>query len=549
MIKLRPYQQAVKAEILQQLEAVRAVLAVMPTGSGKTVTFASLMHDHDGAAGAIVHRKEIVGQISLALGAVGIVHRVIAPDATVRLIRRKHLSQFGQSYIDQNAQTGVASVQTLTSKSSERSASVQAWIKQLTLCVYDEGHHYVDSGLWAKAVDVMHNAKLLFVTATPERADGKGLGAHASGYAEAMIEGPTVKWLMDNGYLSRYEYYAPTTDLDIEGVAVTASGDFNAKALRQRTVESHLVGDVIKQYKQFADGRRAIGFASDVATAEEMAQAAISAGYRSAALSGATEQGERDRVLQQFEKGDIDILFNVDLFDEGFDVPAVECCILARATMSLCKYLQMVGRALRVIEGKDKAIIIDPVRNWERHGMPDWPRQWTLDGRTKGGRGSDGTIPQRVCLSCTQPYLATQHACPYCGAEFIPPERKAPEQVDGDLIMLDSEALAALFAAKEKANKSDEDYKREQIARGLPPIARSADLRRHQAAKHRREVLHNLIGWWVGCQEAQGRDDRENQRRFYHRFGVDLISAFTLDAKATDALIDKITNAFHLDVS
>ena len=569
MIKLRKdYQLPLKNKIMQAWDRVRSVLAVCPTGGGKTVVFSSIIHDHNGAAAAVVHRKEIVGQISLSLATLGVKHRVIAPSKTITAIRRKHLKKFGKSFIDQHAQCGAVSVQTLTSKSSSKNAPLQAWLKQITLCVYDEGHHYVKQGLWAKAVDCMSRAKLLFVSATPERADGKGLGEQSDGFAEEMVEGPTTRWLIEQGYLSGFTYKAPKTDLDVSDLAVTASGDFNATALRARVVESHLVGDAVTHYRKHADGLRAIVFATDVKTAEEMAEAFRRAGYSAVALSGDTDASVRDRELEKFENGRLQVLVNVDLFDEGFDVPAVECVILARPTQSLGKFLQMVGRGLRVVYAagydletqagrlsaiaagtKPTAVILDLVRNWERHGMPDWPRVWKLSGKEKGTRDSgDDTVPQRVCKECTQPYEAFYKACPYCGAVPVPEGRSLPEQVEGDLLELDVEAMAALFDKMAAADMSDEEFAADQIARHVPAVGRGAGLKRHRAAKYRREILRNLVGWWVGMQPPE-RQRGEVYSRFFHRFGIDIASAFTLNTNDTDALIERIGRGFHYDIN
>lgn len=548
MLKLRPYQEQLVGDIRDAWERVRAVLAVLSTGGGKTVIFSSIIHDHVGAAAAVVHRKEIVSQISCSLAALGVKHRVIAPQSVTRRIRRRHLKRFNKCYVDPHAKTGVVSVQTMTSRSASKDTQLQAWLNQVTLAVFDEGHHYVKQGLWGRAVEAVDRAKLLFVTATPERADGKGLGAHADGFADEMVEGPSTQWLIDNGYLSRFRYVAPASDLDVSGLAVTASGDLNSKALRARVVESHLVGDSVQHYLKFAPGKRAIVFATDVETAHEMAAAFTAAGVEAVALSGETDAGERDRQLDRFENGELPVLVNVDLFDEGFDVPAVEVVVLARPTESLAKFLQMVGRGLRVMEGKDEAVVIDPVRNWERHGMPNWPRQWTLDARAKGSRSSQSdTVPQRVCIECTQPYEAFYVACPYCGAKPIPAERKTPEQVDGDLMELDVEGMAALFAAMERADMSDEDFERDMRRRHVPLVGQRAQLKRHKEAKHRRSVLKELVGWWVGMQPEE-RPLGEKHKRFYVRFGVDIGTAFTLNAKDTDALIGVIQQRFTEDI-
>jgi len=547
--KLRDYQQSLVDKIYDAWDRVRVVLAVLATGGGKTVIFSSIIRDHNGASAAIVHRKEIVSQISLSLARLGVKHRIIAPQSVIRRIRRRHLRFLDACYVDQHALCGVASVQTLASKSSQNDAGIMSWVHQITLGVFDEGHHYVDTGSWAVAVHMLERARLLLVTATPKRADGKGLGAHASGFVEEMVEGPTTKWLIDNGFLTPYKYYAPASDLDVSDLAVTASGDFNAKALRARVVDSHLIGDIVAHYKKFAPGQRFIVFNTDVLTAEETAAEFRAQGVECKALSGGTDAGERDAELDKFESGANTGLTNVDLFDEGFDVPAVVVCILGRPTQSLAKFLQMVGRALRIIEGKTHAIIIDPVRNWERHGMPDWPRVWSLDDEEKGERNSvSDTIPQKVCLACTQPHEAYYKCCPYCGFAPVPIERKKPKHVDGDLLELDVEGLAALFQQRQKANMSDEDFERDMIARNVPPFGRSRQLKAHNAAKYRRGVLHNLVGWWVGLQPAD-RSMSEKYRRFYLRFGIDMSTAFTLNDKDTDALIARITKGFSYDVS
>lgn len=576
MLNLRNYQLRFAAAVQEAWTRSRSVLGVLPTGGGKTVCFASIIHDHVGAAAAVVHRKEIVGQISMALAALDVEHRVVAQPAVIKRIRRRQLKRFGRSFLSPHAEVGVVSVQTLTSRSSDNNQELQRWLAQVGLAVFDEGHHYVKKGVWAKAVELMAAALLLFVTATPERADGLGLGAHADGFAEEMVEGPSAQWLIDQGYLCPFIYKAPATDLDVSDVAVTASGDLDTKALRARVVESHLVGDVVGHYQKFAPGKRAIVFATDVATAGEIADAFNADGIPAAALSGETDGAERDHKLDEFESGVLRVLVNVDLFDEGFDVPGVDAVILARPTESLAKYLQMVGRALRVVyadgfdlstaEGrkaaiaagsKPHAIVIDPVSNWERHGAPNWPRKWSLDGREKGARGASaaGLDPQRVCTGtpdmpgCTQPFSKFLTVCPYCGTPVAPPAgRSAPEQVDGDLIELDVEGMARLFRAMERADMSDEDYAIDQAVRRIPAVGRRADMRRHQEAKYRRQVLRELVAWWIGMQ-PEGRPLSEKHRRFYHRFGIDIGTAFTLSAKDTGALIATIEQRFSEDMA
>lgn len=567
MLHLRDYQKDVYDKIIDSFARVRVVLAVVPTGGGKTVIFSKLIHDWDrGAKMAVVHRKEILGQISLSLGALEVKHRVIAPSATIRRIRRRHVKKYGRSYIDERADCAVASVQTLASKRAGEDPEIRRFVNQVRLGVFDEGHHYTNAGHWGRAVDMLDEARLLFVTATPERADGKGLHEAADGYIEEMIEGPTVGWLMDQGYLCKYKYFCPETDLDVSGIAVTASGDFNAKALRARVVDSNLIGDVVSHAKRFADGMKTIVFSTDVETADEQARAFNLSGVKAMGLSGETDDGVRDNAVDDFEFSDLEKLVNVNLFDEGFDVPGAVAAIHARPTESLAKYMQINGRVFRPIyakgydlktrEGrlaaiangpKPYAVIIDPVKNWERHGLPDWPRDWNIHGRKGGGSGPGDTITQRICLSCTQPYPAYLSPCPYCGAVHEPGGRSEPAQVDGDLAELDVEALRALFDAQRDAEMTAQDYERKLIGDHVPPIGRPRLIKRHEAAKYRRQVLRNFVAWWVGMQPKE-RSLAEKHRRFYHRFGVDIATAFTLDEAATDQLIETIKTKFNKDL-
>jgi len=568
-MNLREYQQKFVSDISGAFTSFRVVLGVLATGAGKTVCFTHLMHGHKGASAAVVHRREIVEQISMALAAAGVVHRIIAPDPTIARVRRKQLKKFNRQFIDPSADAGVISVQTLTSAASGKDRALQAWVARVTFAVFDEGHHYVREGFWAKAVRMFDRAQVLFVTATPERADGKGLGAHADGFAETMVEGPSTGWLIDNGWLCPFIYKAPETDLNVDNLPVTASGEVNAKAFRGRVVESSLVGNTVEHYLRWLPGKRVLVFCSDVATSREVALEAVARGINAASLDGTTDATVRDDMLTEYGSGKRPLVSNVDLFDEGFDVPATDGVIMDRLTGSLAKFLQMIGRALRPVYAKgydlttvagrkaaiaasDKphATIIDAVRNWERgHGMPDWPRRWTLDGREKEARGSNAdTIPMRVCRECTQPYEKFYGGCPHCGAPVPEPtDRSTPERVDGVLVDLDVEAMRALFSAMDRADMDAADFSADMAARHVPSIGRPRQLRKHLEARAVRQTLRELVGWWVGMQPPT-RPMAEKQSRFYYRFGTDIGTAFTLNTTDTQALIERVTKLFGEDM-
>lgn len=543
-MQLRAQQKQFVNKIYEAMAQHSALMCVMPTGGGKTVCFSKIVAENtSGHTLVTVHRREIVGQISKTLARWGVKHRIIAPDKTVSGIRREHLELFGKSYIDPYSRVAVCSVQTLTSASSQTDAALKSFLRSVNLAVFDEGHHYIEKGVWARAVHAVDHAKQLFFTASPERADGIGLGKEHGGFATAMIEGPSTQWHIEHKYLSSFKYFAPKSDLDVTDVPITASGDLNTKELRKRVVRSNLVGDVVRQYLSLCPGKQAIVFATDVATAKELAAAFNAAGVPALELNGASEDKERSDGVRDFVAKKVRVLVNVDLFDEGFDVPGAEVAILARPTLSLAKYLQMCGRVLRIAEGKEWAYIIDPVSNWARHGLPNWPRKWGLEGRSSSGRSATKSN-LRVCLDCTQPYSLVLWTCPYCGCPYIPAGRARVEQVDGALVELDPEAMEAVLARIKTARATDEEYALDQIRRGIPAIGRNADMLRHQRARYVREQLEGLIAWWMGA-HPQERSLAEKQRRFYTAFGVDVGTALTLDLETTRRIIDEIAARFN----
>lgn len=552
MIELRDYQQELASKILEAWAAGHTPLAVSPTGSGKTVIFSHLIAKHSGYSAVVAHRREILTQISLSLGTFEVKHRIVAPAKIIAEVRRQHFKKFNKSFVDSHSKVGVISVQTLTSKASQNKALLRQWLHKVTLCIFDEGHHYVKKGLWGRAVELLPQSKKLFVTATPERTDGLGLGIHAHGFSNVLIEGPPTKELIRRGYLSRFKYYTPETDLNVNNIPLTASGDVNLEELRKRTVASHLVGDVVQHQRQFATGKRTIVFASDVKTAHEMEAAFKAQCVAAVALDSKSEDAFRNDTLRDFEQGRLEVLINVDLFDEGFDVPAVEAVILARVTYSLQKYLQMVGRALRIMNGKSHAIIIDPVLNWERNGMFTWIRNWSLDGRAKGARTnrSDDTISMTRCLTCTQPFESFRKACPYCGALRPQPEGRADlKQVQGDLFELDVEALSGLQDKYREANLPVDAYRAQLQLKHCPAIGVASNVKRHKQLLSERQRLHHLIAWWVGAQRNQQRELAEIHRRFYTRFQIDLLTVFTLSLKETQSFIQRFTQLYGKDLA
>jgi superfamily II DNA or RNA helicase len=559
-LQLRKYQVDFERNIYNAWNAgARNVLGVLPTGSGKTVAFAKVLADHNGSAIAIAHRQELVAQISVALAQRGVEHQIIGPLNVVKFAVSRQIEVIGSSFYKPNARVTVAGVDTLT----RRREALSDWAKSVTLWVQDEAHHVLVKNKWGKAAELFPNAYGLGVTATPVRADGYGLGRHADGLFDTMVEGPGMRYLIDDGFLTDYRIFAPGSDLDLDSVNITNTGDYSKPQLKKAVQKSRIMGDVVEHYKRIAPGKLGVTFTVDVETATETAERFRAAGVPAEVVSHKTPDRTRAAILRRFRQRQILQLVNVDLFGEGFDLPAIEVCSFARPTESYALYCQQFGRALRLMLGdvdettlttpqarraaiasscKPTALIIDHVGNVVRHNLPDAHRVWSLDRRDKRGRlKDDGLIPVTSCPECTGVYERTHHACPYCGYVPIPANRSKPEYVNGDLCELDPTVLAAMRGDVERIDMNLEDYRSWLAGRNVPLKEQMVNVKRLAAKQEVQVNLRSVMAWWAGWQHAQGRtDDRENQRRFFHTFNTDVLTAQTLGPRDAIALGERI---------
>lgn len=535
MIPLRPYQADLNGEIRAHWNAgQRNVVAQLPTGGGKTVNMADLFAHHQGASIGIAHRQELVSQMSLALARFGIRHRVIGQKKLIAEIVRIHMDETGRSFYDPNAWCGVAGVDTLV----RRGALADPWFQQITLWQTDEAHHVLRENKWGRACLMFPNARGVGWTATPGRADGYGLGRDADGLFDAMVTGPDMRWLIDNGYLTDYKIWCPPADIDLSGVNVTDSGDFSQIKLREAVHKSHIVGDVVQHYQRIAGGKLGVTFAVDIEHAVEMAAAYRSAGISAEVVTSETPDTLRAAILRRFRSRQVLQLVNVDLFGEGFDLPAIEVVSMARPTASLNLFRQQAGRALRLLEGKQFGIIIDHVGNVVRHGLPDSPKVWTLARRERRGAHTSqlGVIPMRVCPNCTAPYERLVAICPFCQWKPEPAGRDMPEQVDGDLMELSAAALQAL---RGEVSRIDGPVRVPVHLQGTP--AGQAVANNHLARQQAQAVLRATMdrwGWWRTMYHAE--NDSMVQRRFFFQFGIDVLSARALGAPDAEALRSRV---------
>lgn len=542
------------------------VLAVLPTGGGKTFCIAKLVEQREVPAVCIAHRSELVGQMSVALAREGIRHRVIGPESVRRACTQAHIDEFGRTYYDPTSRYAVAGVDTLVrmSPSDPFFASIGLWVT-------DEAHHLLNAkeNKWGKAVALFPHAVGLGVTATPERADGKGLGRHADGVIDEMVVGPGMRDLIESGYLTDYEPYAPRSDLDLTGVAISASGDFNPEQVRAARRKSKITGDVVEHYCKLARGKLGVTFETDLTSALETVKAFRAEGVPAEVISGETPN--RNALIRRFRAREIHQLVSVDVISEGFDLPAIEVVSFARPTQSFSLFTQQFGRALRLMvapelmaqwerftpeqrkahiaaSGKPKAIILDHVGNITRPniGLPDRPRVWSLNRRERATRSApDDAIPLRSCANpaCNRPYERVKPACPYCGDAPVPAERSKPEFVDGDLTLLDPAMCAALRGEADRIMRAAHVP---QALRGTP--AGQAVVNNHNERLRAQQELQRLMGIWGGWHTAQGRSDAEIQRRFFYAFGrIDVLSAQTLGTREAGELAARIAAQLQKD--
>lgn len=567
-ITMRPYQADAIKDIYQCWdEGKQFVVLVMPTGSGKSATLceiARMERDSGQTLLILAHRRELITQLSDTLARNGLMHNILAAASTVKAAHKQQVAKYGHSFVTPRSKVFVGSVQSIK---PETVRNFSLYKHRLTV-IQDELHHATKkSKTWGSILTPLDEAgaKGLGVTATPCRADGQGLSRETDGYGDCMVLGPTPRELIDMGYLSDYRIFSPPSDLNLNGVLVSkATGDYQENSLKAEIGKSHIVGDIVDQYLRIANGKPGLTFTVGVEMAERVAEQYRAKGVPAIALSGKSEDSERDGAIRDINSGKILQIVNDMLFTEGTDIPCIEVVTFARPTQSYGLYCQMFGRALRVSKGKTHAIIIDHVGNVTRHGLPDAKREWSLERREKRSGADADVTPIRACVDhkvngvvtaqgCYSAFERFLKVCPFCGLEIQPPtptERSGPEFVDGDLYELDEETLAKMRGEVAKVDRPmDEaiaEYRADLMRRHTPTIGVMAHTKRFAVKLEKQQTaigaLREIMALWAGHHRAAGRDDSEIFRRFYLRYGVDWLSAQALDADAALTLGERVAN-------
>ena len=455
MLQLRPYQVDIIEQARKEMRSgVRSILIQSPTGSGKTVLVAQMLKTSASRGMPslfIVHRRELIKQSIDTFNEVGVPHGVIA----------NHFLPNSRQLVQ------IAGIQTLTHRIGK--------IRKPRLVIWDECHHCAAAG-WSKIHAQFPDAYHIGLTATPERLDGRGLG----GYFKRIINGPSVRWLIDHGYLADYKIYAPSS-INTEGLH-TIMGDFVKSELASLVDKPTITGDAIKHYRKLADGKRAVVFCVSIEHSKHVVEQFQAAGISAAHVDGETPMEERDEKIEKFRYGIIKVIANVDLFGEGFDLPSLEVSILLRPTQSLGLFLQQSGRSLRPSCGKTHAVILDHAGNTMRHGLPDEERDWSLEGRGINKHGNKNKLSVRICPKCFAAQRSVVPTCAFCGFQF-PIEGRQVKQAEGDLIEIDPKTFSKTRKREQGRSATLQDlidlgrsrgYKRPELWAGFIFRARQA---------------------------------------------------------------------------
>jgi superfamily II DNA or RNA helicase len=380
----------------------------------------------------LVHRRELVQQASRKLYDVGLDHGIIAAGFPVRS--------------DQLVQ--VASISTLHRRAVR---SCIMLMPEAELLVIDEAHHGL-ARTWRRIIDAYPDTTVLGLTATPCRADGRGLGT----LFESLVECPGIRELIEQGYLVPTRVFAPTKP-DLEGIR-TIAGDFDEEQLEQRLDKPVLVGDIVTHWHRLAARLRTVVFAISRAHAVHLRDEFARSGVVACYLDGDTPAQERDSILANLKKGTIEVVVNVGVLSEGWDQPQVQCIVLARPTKSFGLYRQIVGRGLRPAPGKDHLLVLDHAGATHMHQPVETDVIWTLSEKerarpappTGGGSGASRRLVD--CPECSAIFWQAQ-ACPACGWRRRIAARAVVEVQDGDLVLLQGgRAHKAAYTDLDKRN-------------------------------------------------------------------------------------------------
>jgi DNA repair protein RadD len=436
---LRPYQEAVIDDTRQALRKHKSVLMQGPTGMGKTAITVFMM----GRAAAqgkrayfLVHQNELLSQTSKALWRQQLEHGMIAS---------------GKARSTLPAQ--VASVQTLVRRMDQ--------YKEPDLLIIDEAHRAA-AKTYQTIIERWPNAMVIGLTATPQRTDGKPLDI----MFETLVLGPSIRSLMDAGYLCDYDIFAPPIGIDVSTVK-RKMGDYDTKELEGVVDKASITGDAVAHYKTHATGKRCVVMCVSIKHAQHVCDQYTAGGVSAGVIEGTMTGIQRDKMLADFASGALMVICNVQLLVEGVDIPMIEVVQWLRPTQSLVVWMQGNGRGLRPADGKDGLIIFDHVGNCLRHGLPDDDREWSLEGKEKGSKkAAADEVSIKQCGHCYAVFRPGPQVCPHCGTPVAGQQREL-EVVDGELQKVDKLAIRKAQKREQGSARTLDDLVALGMRRGM----------------------------------------------------------------------------------
>jgi DNA repair protein RadD len=518
-MKLRPYQEDAIQRVRQEMLAGRKrVLLVIATGGGKTVTSSSVIKSAVAKGKRCIflaHRSELIQQCSKTLDFLGVDHGVI---------------KRGHKKLDMNKPVQVASIQTLIRR--------EHW--HADLVVIDEAHRSM-AATYQELVSryEQNNAAILGLTATPYRLDGKPLGD----MYDSLVETITTQELIDDGYLINPTVFG-SSNIDLSKVDVGSRGDYNRGQLGQAMASTIIHGELLTNWARLcgkalgsetvwykdSEGRDRVSetncdactviFAPNVKKSIEIAEQFQEAGVRAAHLDGKTKPRERRRILEKLSAGELDVVSNVDILTEGWDLPRLECVIGARPTRSKNIYKQMGGRLMRPDDEKRIAFLLDHA-NWTRtHGFLYEPTKHSLDKPEKRARRGSGGAPLKECPQCESVSFIGATKCPECG--YIWPKGSI-ETTDEELVELDGQMVnRAEVVPRSERQEAFDKLATQCASKGYKP-------------NWARVRYRNAYGEWPGkgCGISTPHFFRKYEREFKKRLEQQMLVQAAADAVAS----------------
>jgi len=459
VIELRDDQTDLRVKLRLALRTHGSVLAYAPTGFGKTVLASALIKMITDAGKRVIfacHRLALLKQTAVTLEGFGLPYSYIAAGYHHNIYRS----------------INIASIDTLKNRLGKHPAEY---------LFIDEAHLSASDG-WAKVVAFYkaQGTKIIGLSGTPIRLDGKPLGA----VWDTMVMGPTPRWLIENGHLSKYRAFAPA-GIDMSGLH-TRKGEYIASEIEDLIAGKAVMAGAVRHWRRLATGLRTIAFAPSIKRSRELAAEFTANGHVFVALDANTPQAERDVAFNALADRQIDGIVNCNLFSEGFDMSAqvgrdvpIECVLDMYPTQSLARHRQKHGRGLR--KKPKPAVLIDLVGGFARLGLPDDDVEWSLDGEDNGKPKAKQEERVKLCPACGAAHEPAPR-CPECGHQYVAKPRTVAE-VEGELAEIDQEAARA--ARKQQ---------HEATANSLADKIRAGNLDDPKLAREVEYLMQSVVG-------------------------------------------------------